>query len=501
MLTGEIRRKVDQVWTACWAAGISNPIEVIDQLTYLIFLRGLDAMEQREEHRSRNLKEPRKTRFYPQGKDERGRDYEDLRWSRFKHMAPDEMYEIVSEHVFPFLRSLGARNGSYARHMKEAMFRIPSAGLLAKVVDMVDELPMEDRDTRGELYEYVLSQRAAAGLNGRFRTPRHIIRLIVEIGQPRPGDVVCDPGCGTCGFLVGASEYIPKPPLGCTAGEQKEKHSHEDVLHGFDFDITMPRIGSMNMMTHCIKGANVAYRDSLSDKRNSEATKYTLVLANPPFARSFDYENTGKDLLQIIKTKKTELLLLALFSRTLKPGGQAAVIVPDAALFGSSKADRTLRQMVLEGHKIDGVVSLRSGAIKTYAGVTTAILIFTKTNSGGTDHVRFYDAKADGLSFNNRFQPLLIEDKLGPLAMLPEDEHGKNNLPDALKRWFEREAPRAIGHERRRATVCRSRKSPRIETILASTGMKRSSTKRSSTVIRKRSSPSSGSWRRKSRRV
>lgn len=438
MLTGAIRSMVDQAWAACWAAGISNPIEVIDQLTYLIFLRGLDAMEQREEHRSRNLKEPRKTRFYPQGKDERGRDYEDLRWSRFKHMAPVEMYEIVSEHVFPFLRSLGARNGSYARHMKEAMFRIPSAGLLAKVVDMVDELPMEDRDTKGDLYEYMLSKIATAGQNGQFRTPRHIIRLMVEMVQPKPGDVICDPACGTCGFLIAASEYIRTHHPDALRDSKKRKHFHEEMFHGFDFDNTMLRIGSMNMMLHGIEGANVAYRDSLADEHSSDANKYTLVLANPPFAGSLDYENTAKDLLQIVKTKKTELLFLALFIRILKPGGRAAVIVPDGVLFGSSTAHKALRRMLVEDHKLDAVVSLPSGAFKPYAGVSTAVLVFNKTNSGGTDQVWFYDVRADGWSLDDKRQPLLPEDKLGPVANLTEDEHSKNNLPDALQRWFER---------------------------------------------------------------
>jgi len=439
MLTGDLRNQIDRLWDSFWSGGISNPLEVMEQITYLLFLRRLDELQQLEENKANRLGTPVERRFYPEGKDSKGRDYKDLRWSHFKHMAPSEMYDVVSEHVFPFLRTLGGDTG-YAKHMKDARFTIPKADLLAKVVDMVDKVPMQDRDTKGDLYEYMLGKIATAGQNGQFRTPRHIIQLMVEMTAPKPDDVICDPASGTCGFLVAAGEYLREhQPLEKLDAKLRE-HFHTRMFNGFDFDNTMLRIGSMNMMLHGVENPNVQYKDSLADEHSSDANKYTLVLANPPFAGSLDYENTAKDLLQIVKTKKTELLFLALFIRILKPGGRAAVIVPDGVLFGSSTAHKALRKMLVEDHKLDGVVSLPSGAFKPYAGVSTAILFFTKTNSGGTDKVWFYDVKADGWSLDDKRQPLLSEDKLGPVAHLTEDEHVKNNLPDVLERWQYRDS-------------------------------------------------------------
>jgi type I restriction enzyme M protein len=437
MLTGDLRNQIDRLWDSFWSGGISNPLEVMEQITYLLFLRRLDELQQLEENKANRLGAPVERRFYPEGNDSKGRAYADLRWSRFKHMSPAEMYEVVSEHVFPFLRTLGGDSG-YARHMKDARFTIPTPALLAKVVDMVDKVPMEDRDTKGDLYEYMLGKIATAGQNGQFRTPRHIIQLMVEMTAPKPDDVICDPASGTCGFLVAAGEYIREHHKTALTDSKSREHFHSRMFHGFDFDNTMLRIGSMNMMLHGVENPNVQYKDSLADEHSSDANKYTLVLTNPPFAGSLDYENTAKDLLQIVKTKKTELLFLALFIRIMKPGGRAAVIVPDGVLFGSSTAHKALRQMIVEDHKLDGVVSLPSGAFKPYAGVSTAILFFTKTNSGGTDDVWFYDVKADGWSLDDKRQPLLSEEKLGPVAQLTEGEHAKNNLPDALNRWSER---------------------------------------------------------------
>lgn len=439
MLTGDLRNQIDRLWDSFWSGGISNPLEVMEQITYLLFLRRLDELQQLEENKANRLGTPVERRFYPDGKDSKGRDYKDLRWSHFKHMSPSEMYDVVSEHVFPFLRTLGGDTG-YAKHMKDARFTIPKADLLAKVVDMVDKVPMQDRDTKGDLYEYMLGKIATAGQNGQFRTPRHIIQLMVEMTAPKPDDVICDPASGTCGFLVAAGEYLREhQPLEKLDAKQRE-HFHTRMFNGFDFDNTMLRIGSMNMMLHGVENPNVQYKDSLADEHSSDANKYTLVLANPPFAGSLDYENTAKDLLQIVKTKKTELLFLALFIRILKPGGRAAVIVPDGVLFGSSTAHKALRKMLVEDHKLDGVVSLPSGAFKPYAGVSTAILFFTKTNSGGTDRVWFYDVKADGWSLDDKRQPLLSEDKLGPVADLTEEERLKNNLPDVLERWQYRDS-------------------------------------------------------------
>jgi type I restriction enzyme M protein len=300
---------------------------------------------------------------------------------------------------------------------------------------------MEDRDTKGDLYEYMLGKIATAGTNGQFRTPRHIIRLMVEMTAPNPRDAICDPACGTAGFLVGAGEYLRLRYPEMLRDEALRSHFHGDMFHGFDFDNTMLRIGSMNMLLHGVENPDIRYRDSLAQDHAGEEERYTLVLANPPFAGSLDYENTAKDLQQIVKTKKTELLFLALFMRLLKPGGRAAVIVPEGVLFGSSNAHKTLRKLLVEEQKLEGVVSLPSGVFRPYAGVSTAILVFTKTNSGGTEGVWFYDCQADGWSLDDRRAPLLSEDQLGPVptGVFGDAEHTKNNLPDILDRWRKRD--------------------------------------------------------------
>src|SRR3989475_7235252 len=342
MITGAIKNQIDQIWNAFWSGGISNPLEVIEQITYLLFLRRLDDLH-----------------------------------------------------------------------------------------------TLEDRDNKGDVYESMLGKIATAGQNGQFRTPRHIIRLMVELTAPQPTDVICDPACGTAGFLVAAGEYLRGRHPNILHDANLREHFHHRMFHGFDFDNTMLRIGSMNMLLHGVENPDIRYRDSLAQDHAGEEEKYTLVLANPPFAGSLDYEHTAKDLQTIVKTKKTELLFLALFIRLLKPGGRAAVIVPEGVLFGSSKAHKTLRKILVEDQKLDGVVSLPSGVFRPYAGVSTAILLFTKTNSGGTDHVWFYDVRADGWSLDDKRQPLLPEDKLGvvPAQPLSAEEHAKNNLLDVLSRW------------------------------------------------------------------
>lgn len=441
MLTGELRSQIDAIWNAFWSGGISNPMEVLEQITYLLFIRRLDDEHTLEESKALILKQPLAKRIFPEGTDPKGRDYNDLRWSRFKNFAPAEMHIVVGDHVFPFLRGMGGDGSTYSQHMKDARYTIPTAGLLAKVVDMLDHVPMEDRDTKGDLYEYMLGKIAAAGQNGQFRTPRHIIKLMVALTQPTPKDVICDPASGTCGFLVAAGEYLREQHPNIFNDLVAREHFHHGMFHGYDFDNTMLRIGSMNMALHGVDNPDIRYKDSLAQDHAGDEEKYSLILANPPFAGSLDYENTAKDLQAIVKTKKTELLFLALFLRLLKPGGRAAVIVPDGVLFGSSKAHKALRQMLVEEQKLDGVISLPAGAFKPYAGVSTAILLFTKTNSGGTDHVWFYDMQADGWSLDDKRQPQLDEDKLGPNPAQPlnETEHAKNNLPDALTRWAQRD--------------------------------------------------------------
>ncbi|MDK2410732.1 class I SAM-dependent DNA methyltransferase [Aphanizomenon sp. PH219] len=447
MISGEIKSQIDKIWDSFWSGGISNPLEVIEQITYLLFLRRLDDLHTLEENKANKLKRPMERRIFPEGnyvleKSESGeplkqRPYDNLRWSRFKHSAPPEMYAVVNDFVFPFLRSLGGDDSTYAHHMKDARFTIPTPALLSKVVDLLADIEMKDRDTKGDLYEYMLGKIASAGQNGQFRTPRHIIQLMVELTAPSPGDVICDPASGTCGFLVAANEYLREHHPEVLRDVKLKEHFHHGMFHGFDFDNTMLRIGSMNMLLHGVESPDVRYKDSLAQEHSGDEEAYTLVLANPPFAGSLDYENTAKDLQEIVKTKKTELLFLALFLRLLKPGGRAAVIVPDGVLFGSSKAHKELRRLLVEEQKLDGVISLPGGVFKPYAGVSTAILLFTKTNSGGTDFVWFYNVNADGLSLDDKRAPLLAEDKLGtvPTVPLTADEHLKNNLPDVLSRW------------------------------------------------------------------
>lgn len=457
MLTGDLRNKVDQVWNAFWSGGIANPLEVIEQITYLLFLRGLDSDQTREDNKAQRLK-TQPVRLYPEGHDAKGRPFEELRWSRFKHLAPAEMFTVLSEHVFPFLRGLHASGGpaaetAFAHHMRDARFTIPTASLLARVVDLLDTIPLDDRDTKGDLYEYMLGKIAAAGQNGQFRTPRHIIDLMVALTAPVPQDTICDPASGTCGFLVAAGEYLRRTYPDMLRVPAQNAHFHSGMFHGYDFDNTMLRIGSMNMVLHGVEHPAIVYRDSLAETHADDAGAYSLILANPPFAGSLDYENTAKDLLQTVKTKKTELLFLALFLRLLKTGGRAAVIVPDGVLFGSSKAHKELRRKLVEEQKLDAVISLPGGVFKPYAGVSTAILLFTKTMSGGTDQVWFYDMQADGWSLDDKRQPLLDISLLGlqPFKdgrnQLSESEHAKNNLPDLLARWgqrhtSERERPR-----------------------------------------------------------
>src|ERR1022692_925807 len=321
MLTGEIRSQVDAIWNAFWSGGISNPLEVIEQITYLLFIRRLDDLQINAELKASRLGTPVEHVVFPAGKDPRGRPYDELRWSRFKHREAKEMYELVADHVFPFLRTLGGEGSTYAKHMKDARFTLPAdkPGLLAKVVDMLDKVPMEERDTKGDLYEYMLGKIASAGQNGQFRTPRHIIQLMVELVRPVPTDIMCDPASGTCGFLVAAGEYLREHHPELLRDAKLKKHFHEHAFHGFDFDNTMLRIGSMNMLLHGVENPDIRYRDSLAQDHAGEEEKYTLVLANPPFAGSLDYETCAKDLLQVVKTKKTELLFLALFLRLLKP--------------------------------------------------------------------------------------------------------------------------------------------------------------------------------------
>lgn len=423
MITGELKSQVDRLWDAFWAGGIANPLEVIEQITYLLFIKRLDDLHTAQEKKANRLNRAiEKPVFSP--------DQQNFRWSRFKNEAPPVMYKTVSEKVFPFIKELQSdrEDSTYSHHMKDARFTIPTAALLAKVIDIIDVLPMEDRDTKGDLYEYMLGKIASAGQNGQFRTPRHIIKMMVEMIAPQPNDIICDPACGTGGFLVAASEYLREKHPEIFSQDKLRHHFNETAFNGFDFDSTMLRIGSMNMLLHGIENPNIRYKDSLSEDHAGDEEAYSVILANPPFAGSLDYESCAKDLQKIVKTKKTELLFIALFLRLLKAGGRAAVIVPDGVMFGSSNAHKALRQSIVEDQKLEGVISMPSGVFKPYAGVSTAILIFTKTNSGGTDDVWFYDMQADGFS---------LDDKRNELD---HTKHENDNIPDILNRWKNRAA-------------------------------------------------------------
>tara|TARA_R110002073_G_scaffold9896_6_gene49100 strand:- start:8389 stop:9927 length:1539 start_codon:yes stop_codon:yes gene_type:complete len=437
MLAGTIRTSIDQIWNAFWSGGVSNPLSVIEQLTFLLFIKRLDEIHIREESKAEMLGTPMERRIFPDGPDDKGEAYDNLRWSRFKNFEPREMMRIVDEHVFPFLRQMGEEGSSYGTHMKDARLGFSNPNLLAKVVQMLDDIPMDDRDTKGDVFEYMLGKIASAGQNGQFRTPRHIIKLMVNLMAPTPKDVICDPAVGTCGFLVAAGEYLRDHHPKMMRDPEQRNHFHNTMFHGFDFDSTMLRIGAMNMTLHGVDNPDIAYRDSLAEEHGADEGRYSLILANPPFAGSLDYDTTSKDLLKIVKTKKTELLFMALFLRLMRTGGRAAVVVPDGVLFGSSTAHKDIRKMLVEDHKLDAIIKLPSGVFRPYAGVSCAIVVFTKTGVGGTGDVWFYDMTADGMSLDDKRTPLLDDAKLGPVpdAPLSEDEHTKNNLPDILTRW------------------------------------------------------------------
>jgi len=434
MITGELKTKVDKLWETFWSNGISNPISVIEQISYLLFIKRLDDLELARERKAERLKREVSDRIFISKDDPR-------RWSYFKKIDnPDEKLLCIRDKAFPFIKDLGGKvdGSTYAHHMKDAIFLIANAALLASVVEQVDkilellarqaELSQEDSyvDLMGDLYEYMLSKLTQAGQNGQFRTPRHIIKMIVTLMAPGAREIVCDPACGTGGFLVAVAEYLrdQKDAEGNSVlnAPGNREHFNQEMFHGFDFDATMLRIGSMNLMLHGIEEPKIEARDSLAQDHAGVTEAFTMILANPPFKGSVEKSTIAKDLTKIVSTTKTELLFGALFLRLLKKGGRGAVIVPDGVLFGSSTAHKALRKELVENHKLDGVISMPSGVFKPYAGVSTAVLIFTKTGAGGTDFVWFYDMEADGLSLDDKRQAI-----------------EKNDIPDLLKRWKERD--------------------------------------------------------------
>ena len=427
MITGELKNRINSLWEIFWTGGITNPLDVVEQMTYLMFIRDLDDTDNLRAKESAMLGLPHKSIFADEVKiGDRTIPGNQLKWSVFHDFPAGKMYATVQEWVFPFIKTLhGDKSSAYAKYMDDAIFKIPTPLMLDKIVTALDGIyeqmaQMQDSDTRGDIYEYLLSKIATAGVNGQFRTPRHIIRMMVELMQPRPDDVICDPACGTSGFLVAAGEYLKeyyKEEI--FFNKQKKDHYMNHMFHGYDMDRTMLRIGAMNMMTHGIDNPFIEYRDSLSDQ-NPDREKYSLILANPPFKGSLDADIVSADLLKICKTKKTELLFLALFLRMLKVGGRGAVIVPDGVLFGSSTAHKAIRKELVDGNRLEAVISMPSGVFKPYAGVSTGILVFTKTGHGGTDKVWFYDMRSDGFS---------LDDKRTPVA--------ENDIPDIIARFHD----------------------------------------------------------------
>ena len=417
MITGELKNKIDGMWDVFAAGGLVNPLDVIEQVTYLMFIHDLDDTDNLRAKESAMLGLPYKSMFADEVQiGDRTIDGSQLKWSVFHDFPAVRMYSVMQEWVFPFIKNLhGDKNSAYSKYMDDAIFKLPTPLLLSKVVDALDDIyrlmaEVKDVDIRGDVYEYLLSKIAQSGRNGQFRTPRHIIRMMVELMQPKPDDIICDPACGTSGFLVTAGEYLKeKYKEEIFFNRQKKDHYMNHMFHGFDMDRTMLRIGAMNMMTHGVESPFIEYRDSLSDQ-NQDRDKYSLILANPPFKGSLDADTVSADLLKVCKTKKTELLFLAAFVRMLKVGGRCACIVPDGVLFGSSTAHKAIRKELVEEQRLEAVISMPSGVFKPYAGVSTGILIFTKTGHGGTDKVWFYDMTADGLSLDDKRTPVAEND-------------------------------------------------------------------------------------------
>ena len=425
MITGELKNKIDSIWEIFWTGGLTNPLDVIEQMTYMMFIHDLDDSDNLRAKEAAMLGLPYQSIFAEEVQiGDRTIAGNQLKWSIFHDFPAAKMYSVVQEWVFTFIKNLhGDKDSAYAKYMGDAIFKIPTPLMLDKIVTSMDTLyaqmaQVKSSDIRGDVYEYLLSKLSTAGVNGQFRTPRHIIRMMVDLMEPAPDEVICDPACGTSGFLVAASEYLKENRKEeVFFNRQNKNHYMNHMFHGFDMDRTMLRIGAMNMMTHGVDNPFIEYRDSLSDQ-NPDREKYSLCLANPPFKGSLDYDSVSTDLLKVCKTKKTELLFLALFVRMLKVGGRCACIVPDGVLFGSSTAHKAIRKELIENQRLQAVISMPSGVFKPYAGVSTAILIFTKTGHGGTDNVWFYDMRADGFS---------LDDK--------RSEVKENDIPDIIQRF------------------------------------------------------------------
>ena len=442
MITGELKNKIDSLWGVFWTGGLTNPLDVIEQMTYLMFIHDLDDNDNIHAKESAMLGLTYQSIFAKEVQlGERIIDGNQLKWSVFHDFPAQKMYSVVQEMVFPFIKNLhGNKDSAYSKYMDDAIFKVPTPLMLSKIVDAMDDLyqqmaELKDTDVRGDVYEYLLSKLANSGVNGQFRTPRHIIKMMVDLMKPNPDDIICDPACGTSGFLVAAGESLKSNHKeDIFYNKVKKDHYMNYMFHGFDMDRTMLRIGAMNMMSHGIENPFIEYRDSLSDQ-NPDREKYSLILANPPFKGSLDYDIVSTDLLKRCKTIKTELLFVELFIQMLKIGGRCACIVPDGVLFGSSTAHKDIRKELIENQRLEAIISMPSGVFKPYAGVSTGILIFTKTGHGGTDQVWFYDMQADGFS---------LDDKRTQIS--------KDDIPDIIERFQHRDKERE--RERTEQSFC-----------------------------------------------
>ena len=444
MINSELRSKIDKLWTKFWEGGITNPLTVIEQISFLMFSRLLDIKETREERKAARTGKPIK-RIYRENE-------QSLRWSNFKNLCADDMLKIVRDGVFPHFRNVTMNGSNFGEYMKDSQLMILKSSLLVEAVNIINDLPLTEGDTKGDLYEHLLSKLTTAGIAGQFRTPRHIIASMVELVDPKPNEIIGDPACGTGGFLVGAMHYLMKThtsPEGIIHEDDGEitysgdllesyrEHMQKEGLHGFDFDATMLRIAAMNLLLHGIEVPNIHYRDTLSNAFPEHFPKqsenyFDVVLANPPFKGSIDYDDVHPSLLKKVKTKKTELLFVILILKMLKNGGRCAIIVPDGVLFGSSKAHLALRQLLVDENQLEGVISLPSGVFKPYAGVSTAVLVFTK--GGKTDNVFFYDVQADGFSLDDKRDEIDDNDLLDLPAIW--NERRNSDLTDRTKRAF-----------------------------------------------------------------
>jgi type I restriction enzyme M protein len=417
MITGELKSQVDKIWDVFASGGVSNPISVIEQFTFLLFIRRLDERQLKEEANANLLGTEMEVEIFTPGQ-------KALRWHSFKNVDPETMLDLFTKpmvegmSVFEHMKTAGKHGGVFAEFLAKATFIITTARLLDQVVQLIDQIKMEDQDTKGDLYEYMLGKIASAGRNGQFRTPRHIIAMMVALTKPNKEDIICDPSSGTSGFLVGASEYYRDHHPDWFLEKGFTKHFDNNMFHGIEIDDTMIRIGAMNLQLHGVESPNLIKDNSLGETLGHIRNQYSLILANPPFKGALDYDAVEGSILKTVKSKKTELLFLGLMLRMMKIGGRAAVVVPDGVLFGSSNAHKQIRQELIEKHKLDAIISMPSGVFKPYAGVSTAVIFFTKTGSGGTDTVWFYDMEADGYS---------LDDKRTKIK--------ENDIPDVLNRY------------------------------------------------------------------